>query len=226
MTKEARPRGRKPAADSPRRAFSEMMKEGGKMSLTDRKIAAWTNPVAAESDRPNRSAAAMKTVFDSNSNQLKDAVNGICDDCEIAAAVVRLEPSEENADMKCLHLDGTYRIPSVGRAYGNGLPAGGETGQLLVKKSGAAYDAEWRPLRTAEASSVALAAAEWAEKRQTVPCAGMTEAANVIVSPSEESRGTYGGCGVRCVGQGADELTFACDALPTEDLTVNALRLL
>jgi hypothetical protein len=50
------------------------------MSLTDRKITAWTNAVADEADRPIRTAAEMKAIFDSNSNQLKAAMNALIDD--------------------------------------------------------------------------------------------------------------------------------------------------
>lgn len=48
--------------------------------IDDRKIGAWANPIVNEADRPNRSAADMKSIFDSNSNELKDAVNGVVDD--------------------------------------------------------------------------------------------------------------------------------------------------
>lgn len=48
--------------------------------IEDRKIGTWANPIVNEADRPNRSAADMKSIFDSNSNELKDAVNGVVDD--------------------------------------------------------------------------------------------------------------------------------------------------
>ena len=50
------------------------------MGLKDRIISAWENPIVNEADRPNRPAAAMKEIFDSNSNELKDAFNGAIDD--------------------------------------------------------------------------------------------------------------------------------------------------
>lgn len=49
------------------------------MALTDNKITTWTNPVVNEADRPQRSAADMKAIFDSNSNQLKTALNNLID---------------------------------------------------------------------------------------------------------------------------------------------------
>ena len=50
------------------------------MSISSRKITTWTSPVADEIDRPERTAAALKAVFDSNSNQLKTALNALIDD--------------------------------------------------------------------------------------------------------------------------------------------------
>lgn len=49
------------------------------MAIQDNKITTWTNPIVNEADRPQRSAADMKSVFDSNSNQLKKALNGLID---------------------------------------------------------------------------------------------------------------------------------------------------
>lgn len=49
------------------------------MAIQDNKITTWTNPIVNEADRPQRSAADMKAIFDSNSNQLKKALNGLID---------------------------------------------------------------------------------------------------------------------------------------------------
>nr|DAJ71040.1 MAG TPA: H type lectin domain protein [Caudoviricetes sp.] len=49
------------------------------MALIDNKITTWTNPIVNEADRPQRSAADMKAIFDSNSNQLKTALNNLID---------------------------------------------------------------------------------------------------------------------------------------------------
>lgn len=50
------------------------------MALNDRKITDWTQPVSSLDDRPQMAAAALKAAFDSNSNQLKPALNGVIDD--------------------------------------------------------------------------------------------------------------------------------------------------
>lgn len=49
------------------------------MAIQDNKITTWTNPIVNEADRPQRSAADMKAIFDSNSNQLKTALNNLID---------------------------------------------------------------------------------------------------------------------------------------------------
>lgn len=48
--------------------------------LKDRKIIDWTQPVSSLADRPQMTAAALKAAFDSNTNQVKPALNGVIDD--------------------------------------------------------------------------------------------------------------------------------------------------
>lgn len=50
------------------------------MSLIDRKVNDWSQAVSSLDDKPKMTAAALKAAFDSNSNQLKPAINGIIDD--------------------------------------------------------------------------------------------------------------------------------------------------
>lgn len=56
------------------------------MALTDNKITTWTNPIVNEADRPQRSASDMKAIFDSNSNQLKDALNALIEALAVGGA--------------------------------------------------------------------------------------------------------------------------------------------
>lgn len=48
--------------------------------LQDRKITSWTQPVSSLADEPQMSAAALKAAFDSNTNEVKPALNGMIDD--------------------------------------------------------------------------------------------------------------------------------------------------
>lgn len=50
------------------------------MAITDKKIGSRTNPVVNEADQPQRTAAEMKAIFDSNSNQIKTAFNAVVDE--------------------------------------------------------------------------------------------------------------------------------------------------
>lgn len=47
--------------------------------INDYKISQWNNPIVNEADRPQRSASDMKAIFDSNSNQLRTALNNLID---------------------------------------------------------------------------------------------------------------------------------------------------
>ena len=47
--------------------------------IQDLKITEWENPIVNEADRPQRTAEEMKTIFDSNSNQLRTVVNSLID---------------------------------------------------------------------------------------------------------------------------------------------------
>ena len=142
------------------------------MSIQDLKIGAWKNPVAAEADRPNRSAGDMKAIFDSNTNELKDAHNSLVDAVELAAETIKNDlPSTQ-----FLRGDGTYGVPEVGEA-GNGLPSGGTKGQVLSKASGADYDAKWVDAhRTYNAT---LLASAWDGVNYTLDVDGAT-ATNIV----------------------------------------------
>lgn len=61
------------------------------------KIGDWTSPVANEADRPNRTAADMKAVFDSNSNEIRTAFNRLCDDAQ--AEIDTLRRAAENGEL-------------------------------------------------------------------------------------------------------------------------------
>lgn len=58
--------------------------------IRDKKITAWTNPVVNEADQPQRTAADMKAIFDSNSNQLKDAFNAVIDELNGSGGAINI----------------------------------------------------------------------------------------------------------------------------------------
>ena len=75
--------------------------------------------------------------------------------------------------------------------------------------------------------SVTLSASGWDAdaKTQTVSVAGVTATANCIITAAPDSYMAYAEAGVRCTAQGAGTLTFACEAVPTADVSANVLIL-
>lgn len=75
--------------------------------------------------------------------------------------------------------------------------------------------------------AAALTAAGWDAdaKTQTVSVAGVTADTNLIITAAPDSYIAYAEAGVRCTAQGAGTLTFACETVPSEDLTANVLIL-
>ena len=75
--------------------------------------------------------------------------------------------------------------------------------------------------------SVTLSASGWDAdaKTQTVSVAGVTATANCIITAAPGSYMAYAEAGVRCTAQGAGTLTFACETVPTADVSANVLIL-
>lgn len=227
------------------------------MSIQDRRIEEWRNPISAEADRPNRSAADMKAIFDSNTNELKDALNGLIDDlgngamqvafteagtrANISAAdtlavilgklakffadaqtalnVVKIDGEHPN---RFLCADGMYRVPSAGEAI-NGLPQGGNIGDILCKQSGIDYDASFVPATpeligaapAVVAQSVTLWNGPWTASgdkwQQTVNVEGVTEDSKIIVGPAPASSDKWAEASIKAVSQGDGTVTFEAD---------------
>ena len=75
--------------------------------------------------------------------------------------------------------------------------------------------------------SVTLRASGWNAnaKTQTVSVSGVTATANLIITAAPNSYMAYAEAGVRCTAQGAGTLTFACETVPTADVSANVLIL-
>lgn len=194
------------------------------MSLTEKKIAAWTNPVSAEADRPERSAADMKAIFDSNSNQLKAALNSAIDELvsPAGAGQIGLGPVEGIQAATVQEGFSALKTYADDLAIGSGdmVSVNGMTGRdiwLDYEDVGAAAPAD--------TLTVTLTAADWAGEMepytQTVAAQGVTADAVVDVSAAPESFLAYCAAQVRAVAQGENNLTFACEDVPEGDLTVN-----
>jgi hypothetical protein len=150
--------------------------KGEIMSIQDLKIGAWKNPIVNEADRPNRAPADMKAVFDSNSNELRDALNNVIDAVTVAAETIK----NDLPNTQYLRGDGTYGVPEVGEA-GNGVPNGGSIGQILTKKSAEDFDSEW--INAHSVADRTLYASEWVDK-QYVLSLGITDDSIVEIIPA------------------------------------------
>lgn len=72
--------------------------------------------------------------------------------------------------------------------------------------------------------AVTLAADGWSGSQQTVTVTGVTgdeESCHVIPSPAPSSRETYAEAGIYCSAQADGALTFTCESVPSEAITVN-----
>lgn len=74
---------------------------------------------------------------------------------------------------------------------------------------------------------LSLTTAGWSatNKTQSVTTNGVTTSNVVIVSPAATSQDAYGAAGVKCTAQATNRLTFTCDTVPTEALSVNIVIL-
>ena len=74
-------------------------------------------------------------------------------------------------------------------------------------------------------STVTLAASSWNStyKTQSVTVSGVSSSSYVVVSPAPASHDMYAASWVRCTQLGTNSLTFACNVIPTSDLSVNIM---
>ena len=72
----------RPRALSNDRARTVPIKRRNRMSFSDHKITAFTHRIADLPDQPNLPADELKARFDSSPEELRESVNGICDDAD------------------------------------------------------------------------------------------------------------------------------------------------
>lgn len=73
--------------------------------------------------------------------------------------------------------------------------------------------------------SVTIATTDWDDFACTKVVTGITPTMTIIAVASPASLDEYLDCAVRCTNQALNSLTFACDELPQNDITVNILCL-
>ncbi len=193
------------------------------MELAQSKVGTWINPVSSEADRPARTAEEMKAVFDSNSNQLKDALNGLIDALcskEAAgqlgsAAIAEISGSTVGEQLLSLR---DY-AQSMGIANGTLVSVNGHTGKNITLTP-----ADLGAAKVPVTLSVTLPALGWSgvgPYTQSAEAIGVAYDSVVDVSPDAPSFLLYCECAVRAVGQGSGSLLFEAESQPTADIAVN-----
>lgn len=69
--------------------------------------------------------------------------------------------------------------------------------------------------------SITIAVSDWNNNTCTKTVSGVTANNTVIISPAVSSIEDYGEAQVRGIAQAANQITFACEDTPSDDLTVN-----
>lgn len=76
---------------------------------------------------------------------------------------------------------------------------------------------------TFNTATITLTTAGWSNNSQTVTVQGVTTSNIVIVNPAPASYDEYVIDNIRCTGQDANSLTFTCDFVPNEAITVSVI---
>lgn len=132
-----------------------------------------------------------------------------------------------STDMTAAQVEDFIENLDVGGGGGNhGIPAGGSNGQILAKNSSTDYDVTWVDAGGAGSlitGSVELTTNGWSNNTQTVTAAGVTASNVVLVNPAPASYDEYVMNNVRCTAQAANSLTFTCDFVPSDAITINLI---
>ena len=70
---------------------------------------------------------------------------------------------------------------------------------------------------------ISLAVGGWNNNVISVQCPGVDTENDIYISPDPLSYKKYGACGIICIAQGVNSLTFQCDTVPDVALTINVL---
>ena len=122
-----------------------------------------------------------------------------------------------NGTFEIMSADGT--IPEARLADTTNATAG----QVLTLDSN--LNAVWATPSGGGASSATatLAVNDWSSNTQTVSVTGVSASNNVIVAAAPASQADYTSAGILCTAQGAGTLSFSCQTVPTNAITVNVL---
>lgn len=95
-----------------------------------------------------------------------------------------------------------------------------QNGKVLMTDG---QDVFWGDVSTTPPSVPELIATDWVSNEQTIQVDGVTSYNTVLVGPAPLSSDEYAECGILCTAQGEGELTFTCQTVPQNDLTINVV---
>lgn len=134
-----------------------------------------------------------------------------------------------NAGKVCVAKYGTYMYylqfagSEVLNFYNNNA-SGFDILQFNIYKGINIYEDTFESLFAPQATKVTLTTSGWSNNQQTVTCSGVSSSATsqeIRVMPADASKtSAYVSCGVSCVAQASNKLTFACDKVPTTAIDV------
>lgn len=104
------------------------------------------------------------------------------------------------------------------------LPAPGLANANRVWGTDSTGEPAWREWSNSTSQTIILDKDDWSvSKVQTINVAGVSTTNTIVVSPIPAHLDIYGQCGIACMTQQAGSLTFKCEEIPTEDISVNIL---
>lgn len=117
-----------------------------------------------------------------------------------------------------MYLDGNGLQRFWNNKIGDVSSLTGITGSTLVAKL-STLDSEKQDEHTKFLATLTVAG--WSNKTQTITVPGVTASNLVIVGAAPFFAETYGEAGIKCTAQAADSLTFVCEEVPEEAISVN-----
>lgn len=95
----------------------------------------------------------------------------------------------------------------------------------LLSADGTIPKARLANVATVPATTPTLVVADWSSNTQTITVTGVTASNVVLVSPAPSSASDYASAGIICTAQGTDSLSFDCQTVPSNDITLSVVIL-
>lgn len=126
-----------------------------------------------------------------------------------------------NGNFEIMSADGTIptdRFTTTPVADGSYIPT-------VTISSGVATRSWTAPYSGPANTTVTLAVADWSSNAQTVSVQGVSSSNTVLVAPAPSSNADYVSAGILCTAQATNSLTFTCQTVPSNAITVNVVIL-